>query len=98
MSMKILSFFSIALLIVVSTASAQSNLGASGGSSGSVDPRRNEHTMPSLPPQLQGELPPGLKGALPETVGWDATIAKLGNNPDGMTVNCFAEDSDNLYI
>lgn len=29
---------------------------------------------------------------------WDATIAAYGNNPDGMTITCFAEDSDKLYI
>src|ERR1700679_2891795 len=96
--MKYFSFFLFASLFIASNASAKPTFGAGGRSSGSSDPRRTEHPMPDLPPHLRGELPPGLKGALPESVTWDANIAKAGNNPDGMTVNCFAEDSDNLYI
>ncbi|HWF44842.1 MAG TPA: hypothetical protein VG537_09390, partial [Candidatus Kapabacteria bacterium] len=34
----------------------------------------------------------------PASLTWDATIANFGNNPDGMTVKCFAADGNDLYI
>ncbi len=49
-------------------------------------------------PDVQREVPPFLKGAQPLSQTWDPNIAALGNNPDGMVVTCFAEDSDNLYV
>jgi trimeric autotransporter adhesin len=34
----------------------------------------------------------------PASLSWDATIAGYGNNPDGMTVKCFASEGNDLYI
>ncbi len=55
-----------------------------------------ERPMPNAP--LTHTRPPFLKSEETLAQTWDATIAGYGNNPDGMTVNCFAEDSDNLYV
>ena len=89
-------FLAIAMFLIISNIAMaqQPGLGIEGGSSGGGMMHR---PIPNAP--LQANLkPPFLKGdqALAET--WSSTIAALGNNPDGMAVNCFAEDSDNLYI
>ena len=49
-------------------------------------------------PDVPSTHPPFLKGPMPLSQTWDPNIAAFGNSPDGITVTCFAEDSDNLYI
>src|SRR5690348_6300369 len=49
-------------------------------------------------PDVQKVLEPFIKGDEELSQTWDPNIANYGNNPDGMDVHCFAEDSDNLYI
>ena len=86
-------FFTIALFLGISNIAVAQWVGtpAFGGLSGSSAPRR------PIPNESHVRAPfPKGDQALAQT--WDATIAGFGNNPDGMAVNCFAEDSDNLYI
>jgi trimeric autotransporter adhesin len=88
--------FVIALFLFISNIAtaqwpAQGALGGSSGSGGMM-----HRPMPDAPPA--NVKPPFLKGEQTLAETWDASIAGYGNNPDGMTVNCFAEDSDNLYI
>ena len=90
-------FLAIAIFLISSNIAVaqwpdQAALGGSTGTGGMMHhsiPMPNIHTK-ATPPFLKGEQ------TLAET--WDATIAPFGNNPDGMYVDCFAEDSDNLYV
>jgi hypothetical protein len=89
-------FFLVGLFLLISSiASAQwpaeGGLGGSSGNGGMIRQR-----MPDA--QLVKSIPPFLKGNQTLAETWSSTIAAFGNNPDGMTVNCFAEDSDNLYV
>ncbi len=87
-------FFLIAIFLSISNLAVaqQPDLGSSGGSGGSGQ------TMRAPMPDVPHTIPPFLKGDQTLAETWDAAIAAAGNNPDGMNVNCFAEDSDNLYI
>jgi hypothetical protein len=87
-------FFLIAIFLIISNLAVaqQPALGSSGGAGG--DWQRMRLPMPDVP----RAIPPFLKGDQTLAETWSSTIAAFGNNPDGMTVNCFAEDSDNLYI
>ena len=77
MSSRILVVFT--LLVLASPAFGQSL----GIDRGFHDLRNRERA------RQRNVLPAELKGALPQAQSWDATIAKLGNNPDGWTVGCF---------
>ncbi len=88
--------FVIALFLIISNIAVAQwpDEGALGGSSGNGG--LEHRPMPNVPrTNLQ---PPFLKGDQTLAETWDASIAGYGNNPDGMTINCFAEDSDNLYV
>ena len=86
-------FFAIVFLLGISNVAVAQWAGvpAFGGSSGSSAPHRPIPNAAHL-------SAPFLKGDQTLAQTWDATIAGYGNNPDGMAVRCFAEDSDNLYI
>jgi trimeric autotransporter adhesin len=88
-------FLAIAIFLIISNIAVaqQPGLGSVGGSSGGGMMR---HPIPNAP--RANLKPPFLKGDQTLAETWSSTIAAFGNNPDGMTVNCFAEDSDNLYI
>jgi hypothetical protein len=93
--MKI-KFFVIALFLIISNVAVaqwptQGGLGGSSNCGGMM-----HRPMPDAP-QIKS-IPPFLKGDQTLAETWNATIAMYGNNPDGMYVDCFAEDSDNLYI
>jgi trimeric autotransporter adhesin len=89
-------FFVIALFLIISNiAMAQwPDQGALGGSSGSGG--MMHRSMPAV--TRAKTAPPSLKGDQTLAETWSSTIAAFGNNPDGMYVDCFAEDSDNLYL
>ena len=88
-------FLTIALFLGISNI-AMAQWPAQGTLGGGLD--GGGRMMRQHKPDVQRELVPFIKGdeALAQT--WDPNIAKYGNNPDGMTVTCFAEDGDNLYI
>ncbi len=85
-------FLAIVLFLIISNIAVaqQPGLGGVGSSGGGTMHRPTPNVTRAHPSFIKGEQ------SLAET--WDATIAGYGNAPDGMTVNCFAEDSDNLYI
>ncbi len=90
-------FFVIAIFLIISNiAMAQWPTEGALGSS-SVGGGRMHQSMPNAP-NAPRAIPPFLKGDQTLAETWSSTIAAYGNNPDGMTINCFAEDSDNLYI
>ncbi len=85
------------LFLSTSTQAQWSNpLGAgdAGSSGGGGRPGMGAPRMPDVP----HSNPPFLKGPMPLSETWDPNIAAFGNNPDGMWVNCFAEDTEHLYI